>query len=317
MKNILFIFCLLTFGSTVYSQQTQSTTPPKFNESFIYFATREACAKLPARTIKNTTHLAHDRLRAGYFPSDNFTKILTQIRQETFAFGLSLNFAAISPTARQIKFSPSFARALHECYGPDDQVSHLFFEAAVDKSSSAGSWVASAVTLAQMYAGGKVISASFKYLKNLSFLQTAFSDKYAAVRKWSKRTILTGFGVYVGAQVYEARDAVYSSMLLVLNDQEAALEKYPRVKVWLKGELRAQGLASDVDDMIDALTEEVEMVEDIVIESTKAQIVELYAKRSQLTDPEAIAIVDKGIATFQARLAERQALKNSKPKKTS
>lgn len=299
-RNVLLFYLLLFNTINALAEKLEIT------DSLIYSATKEACTKIPVKVFSSQS-FELDNLRAGYFPSENFTKILTQIRHETFSSSISLDYGSLSETAKKIKNSPVFLRALLECYD-NDQIAINYFKETVDRSSSAGKWMGSLANLVQIYGIGKILLNGVQKLKKISAIQTLCSEKYTLLHVWTKRTFIAGIATITGIQIYEARKVLYDASLIILSKQEDFLNKHPRLKEWLRGELNSDKLALDASDLINHLNKESEMLEDIIILSTKEQIINLYTKRSELTDPEAIKIVDEGIKIFTARLKERQAL---------
>lgn len=307
MKNInSLLFYLLIFNSlNVLAKKIELT------DSLLYSATKEACTQLPVSVFSSQSTIL-DNLRSGYFPSKDFTKILTQIRQETFSNSISLDYGSPSETAKKIKNSPAFTRALIDCY-KQDQKAINFFKETIERSSSSGKWAGSLANLVQFYGIGKLLAFGIKKLKQLSAIQALSSEKFAQLHTWSKRALIAGVASIVGIQIYEARKVIYDASLILLSKQEDFLNKHPQLKEWLRGELNADKMALDASDLINHLTNQSKMLDDIITLSLKEQIVNLYAKRSELTDPEAIKIVDEGIKHFTERLKERQTLaKNQK-----
>lgn len=303
MKSIKsLLLCFLLFGSLHVLAEKLDLT-----ESFIYSATKEACSQLPASVFSSYSSKLNN-LKAGYFPSNDFTKILTQIRHETFLSSFSLDYGSTSETAKKIKNSPAFRRALFDCYNKD-QIAINYFKDTMDRSSAAGKWMGSFANLIQFYGMTKLLTAGIQNLKKLSAIQTICSEKYAWLHLWSKRAFVASLTTITGMQVYDARKSIYDASLIVLSKQEKFLNDHPKLKEWLRGELNADKLALEASDLINQLNKESNMLDDIIIISLKEQIINLYAKRAELSDPEDIKIVDNGIKIFTERLKERQALK--------
>jgi hypothetical protein len=94
-----------------------------FSEEGIYRATKDACGKVGKSDLFN---LNADKLRAGYFPSIEYTEVLNFIRRESIKqTALQMNFSE-NKSVTYILGLRSFHKALAECY-PNDPSLRTFF----------------------------------------------------------------------------------------------------------------------------------------------------------------------------------------------
>lgn len=148
-----------------------------FTTAAVYLSTKEACLNLPAETLRGSS-LLHDQLRAGYFPSKNFNKLLTAIRQEGFTLGFQLSVSDASVYASGLLRNEGFQKALRECYSMAPEAEDFFVES-VKRSERAGKILGSAAILATLQAGTKVFTtAAFKIKKWTGVSLESFSKIY-------------------------------------------------------------------------------------------------------------------------------------------
>lgn len=121
----------------------------------LYRATFEACQKVTEQDLKGTNA---DKLRAGYFPSQELTDIHNFIRSESARDAvLSLNFFNSIPTTQNIIRDKGFRRALQECYAESPQLK-TFFVNSILASDRAGK-ISGAVAVGLLFKGtGKIFS---------------------------------------------------------------------------------------------------------------------------------------------------------------
>ncbi|MBL7554336.1 MAG: hypothetical protein JNM24_00840 [Bdellovibrionaceae bacterium] len=105
-----------------------------FSEEGIYRATKDACRKVRSSDLSN---LNADKLRAGYFPSVEYTEVLNFIRHESVKqTALQMNFSENKAVTYIIGLQ-SFHKALTECY-PNDPKLRTFFIRSVYSADRAG-----------------------------------------------------------------------------------------------------------------------------------------------------------------------------------
>ncbi len=147
LKNIIYFLTgpllalSLTFTLTLFSAidfaLASSTTS---NTVAIYEATYEACHSLTSDDLEGNTLLS-DRLRAGYFPSDKFTEILTSIRHESLMNSLTFSSADYTKSELALLSSSGYKNAIKKCF-PNDPNSQSSFTSYVVTANSAGSALA-------------------------------------------------------------------------------------------------------------------------------------------------------------------------------
>lgn len=105
-----------------------------FSEEGIYRATKDACGKVGPADLSN---LNADKLRAGYFPSAEYTEVLNFIRRESVKqTALQMNFSE-NKSVTYIIGLHSFHKALSECY-PNDPNLRAFFIRSIYSADRAG-----------------------------------------------------------------------------------------------------------------------------------------------------------------------------------
>lgn len=143
----------------------------------IYRATKEACTKI---TMQDLHNLNADKLRAGYFPSKDFTEIMNFIRRESAKQTASTLGVGLTSVSSYIISEPEFYRALNECY-PHSQIMRSFFVESVQRSDRAGKAVAFSTYAAFLSAAGILPTLVTRWKSLVAFLQYADKAVYTTL----------------------------------------------------------------------------------------------------------------------------------------
>lgn len=146
----------------------------------IYRATLDACLQV---SVEDLSNLKADKLRAGYFPSSEFTELLNYIRRESTTQVVSS--MSLEPVS-MVKFllsHPEYRKALSKCY-PDKPQMIAFFNKSVENSDRAGKIV-----------GVAAIVAIFRGHTALIGLVQKWSVLAYSILQTTQKAILAGVGI--------------------------------------------------------------------------------------------------------------------------
>lgn len=135
MRIGLFVVLLFSFRFAESSVDIQGPA--------LFLATQEACRKVKPElfSASGSSSIEFDKLYAGRFPTEKFTRILDYIRYTAGQDSSEqLNVTKYAPVTLQILKSPHFAKALRGCY-PNTPRAIAFFYDTVKRSDRAGKTV--------------------------------------------------------------------------------------------------------------------------------------------------------------------------------
>ncbi len=146
MFNIVTIFILFfTFSS-------HGTT---WDDARVYQATKDACTRILPININGNEQ---DKLRAGYFPSKEFSQLLNYLSSAASRQAISnFDYNGDVPEIEFVLRNSEFSRALMECY-PRDPLMRNFFVSAIKKSSLRGRFAAAVLTVVFFKGTGYLLS---------------------------------------------------------------------------------------------------------------------------------------------------------------
>lgn len=133
------------------------------NPSWLYSAIKESCSLVSRESLQNSQI---DKLRAGYFPGQKMTQLLTYLAHNSFKSALfEINLTKKLDLTEVVLSTPEVQQALTECY-PNEIELRQFFLNSISRSDRAGKIVGVTAMLLIYKFGGTV----FSKIKNLSSL---------------------------------------------------------------------------------------------------------------------------------------------------
>ncbi|MCK6599540.1 MAG: hypothetical protein L6Q37_14335 [Bdellovibrionaceae bacterium] len=125
VRVVVFIFIIVKFTTSFALDMTPNG---------IYRATKEACLELADKDLNSS---AYDRIAAGYFPTRDYTEMMTFIRSESFKKAINdFNFSENVATTMVLNQN-DFHRAIAECAKDNKRLKQIFLDSVI-RSDKAG-----------------------------------------------------------------------------------------------------------------------------------------------------------------------------------
>lgn len=176
MRNAIYIFLIL---GVVFIAPPSYSNPVSLHPDWLYSAIKESCPFINRHSLQTAQM---DKLRAGYFPGQKMTQLLSYLAHNSFESAvLEINMTKKLDLTEVVLSTPSVKMALLECYPNDPQLRQFFLDS-ISRSDRAGKIVGVGAIIV-LYKFGGAILAGVKSISGLFNMALAYGITVGPILK--------------------------------------------------------------------------------------------------------------------------------------